>query len=86
MGVLRLEASFSQGARCRTLIKRYIGTMPPSGDMWADEQRRSGVASPKMLVTSAMIAKLGAAARPSQSAPVPVVRMVIANPLRVQPE
>src|SRR5579864_9160470 len=42
--------------------------MPPSGDMWADEQSGSGAPPPTRPVTSAMIIKLGAAARDSQSA------------------
>src|SRR6266849_2075916 len=65
----RDEISFSQGAEWKALISKYIGTIPLSGDAsYAAEQNMSGGPPPRTLVSSAMIAKVGAAARPSQSA------------------
>jgi len=65
----RLEISFSQGAEWTALISTYIGTIPPSGDAsCAAEQSMSGAPPPKTPVSSAMSAKVGAAARQSQSA------------------
>jgi hypothetical protein len=62
----RLETSFSQGAEWKALISKYIGTIPLSGDAsCAAEQSISGGPPPR---SSAMIAKVGAAARHSQSA------------------
>jgi len=64
----RLEINFSQGAKWKALISKYIGTIPLSGDApGAAEQSISG-APPRTPVSSAMIAKVGAAARYSQSA------------------
>jgi hypothetical protein len=51
--------------------------MPASGEVCVVEQRRSGAASPTTLVTSAIVANVGAAARASQSAPVPVMWRVM---------
>src|SRR5262245_49615299 len=65
----RLEISFSQGAEWKALISKYIGTIPLSGDAsCAAEQSISGGPPPRMPVSSAMIAKAGAAARHRQSA------------------
>jgi hypothetical protein len=72
--------SFSQGAKWKALISAYIGTIPLSGDApCMAEQSISGV-PPSADVSSAMIAKVGAAARDSQLAapragllPVPAV-------------
>jgi hypothetical protein len=58
----RPEISFSQGAEWKALINRYIGTMPPTGDAFAAEQRLSSGPPPSTAVSSAMIAKVGAAA------------------------
>ena len=67
--VRRLEISFSQGAKWKALISRYIGTIPLSGDAsCAAEQSMSAELPPRTPVSSAMIAKVGAAARYSQSA------------------
>jgi hypothetical protein len=66
--VRRDEISFSQGAEWNALISKYIGTIPLSGDAsGAAEQSMSGGPPPKP-VNSAMMAKVGAAARQSQSA------------------
>jgi hypothetical protein len=59
----RLAISFSQGVEWKALISTYIGTIPLSGD--AAEQSMS---PPRTPVSSAIIAKVGAAARLSQSA------------------
>src|SRR5207249_9018013 len=65
----RLEISFSQGAEWNAHISKYIGTIPLSGDAsCAAEQSISGDPPPSTPVSSAMIAKVGAAARYSQSA------------------
>jgi hypothetical protein len=66
--VRRDEISFSQGAEWNALISKYIGSIPLSGDAsCAAEQNMSGGPPPKP-VSSAMIAKVGAAARLSQPA------------------
>jgi hypothetical protein len=67
---LRRDAiSFSQGAEWNALISKYIGTIPLSSDAsGAAEQSISAGPPPRTLVSSAMIAKVGAAARPSQPA------------------
>src|SRR5262245_13674427 len=65
----RLEISFSQGDEWKALISRYIGIMPLSGDAsCAAAQSISCGTLPKTPVRSAMIAKVGAAARHTQSA------------------
>jgi len=66
----RLEDNFNQGARWTALISRYIWTIPLSGDAsCAAEQSMLGMPpTPRTPVSSAMIAKVGAAARDSQSA------------------
>src|SRR6266705_3237559 len=63
----RLEISFSQGAEWKALISRYIGTIPSSGEAPAIEHNAPGDPPPRTPVSSAMIAKVGAAARYSQS-------------------
>src|SRR5204863_8010375 len=77
----RPATSFSQGARWKALISRYIGVMPLSGDDPAAEHNASTgpLSTP---VSSAMIAKVGEAARYSQSAavlaiPLPLSRTVL---------
>jgi hypothetical protein len=65
----RLAISFSQGAEWKALISKYIGTIPPSGDgSGAVEHIIAILPSPRTPVSSAMMAKVGAAARPSQPA------------------
>src|SRR5881397_1382670 len=59
----RLEISFSQGAVWKALIRRYIGTIPLSGDVPAIEHNSSADPPPRTQVSSAMVAKVGAAAR-----------------------
>jgi hypothetical protein len=64
-----LEISFSQGAAWKTLISQYIRAIPLSGDAFcADEQSMSAGPPPRTPVSSAKMAKVGAAARRSQSA------------------
>ena len=58
--------SFSQGAKWKALIKRYIGIIPPIGDIPAIEHNASAGPPPSTPVSSAMIAKVGAAASDSQ--------------------
>lgn len=61
--------SFSQGGAWKALISTYIGTIPLSGDAsCAAEQIISGAPPPRTPVSSAMTAKVGAAARDSQPA------------------
>jgi hypothetical protein len=65
----RFGISFSQGAEWKALINKYIGTIPLRGDaLTAVEQSIFGGPPPRRAVSSAMIAKVGAAARHSQSA------------------
>jgi hypothetical protein len=56
-----LAISFSQGAQWKALINKYIGTIPPRGDALAVEHNAS--ADPRTPVSSAIVAKVGAAAR-----------------------
>ncbi|WP_190241896.1 hypothetical protein [Bradyrhizobium algeriense] len=58
-----MSVSFSQGAEWKTLISKYIGTIPPSGDAPAIEHNASDGPLPRTPVRSAIIAKVGAAAR-----------------------
>ena len=78
------ETSFSQGAEWKALISKYIGTIPLSGDALAIEHNASADPPPRTQVSSAMIAKVGAAARYRKSA------APIADPLpfsqRIAPE
>jgi hypothetical protein len=63
----RLEISLSHGGEWKALISPYIGVIPLSGNVCpAAEHRISGWPLPRA-VSSAMIAKVGAAARLSQS-------------------
>src|SRR5260370_40734259 len=65
----RLDTSFSQGAEWKTLISKYIGTIPLSGDASCAAEQSISVGPPATTpVSSAMIAKVGAAARLSQPA------------------
>ena len=61
----RRAISFSQGAEWKALISRYIGTMPLSAKPCPGEQTISMAPPPEMPVSSAMRAKLGAAASDS---------------------
>src|SRR6185369_17932562 len=63
----RPEISFNHGAEWKALISRYIGTIPLSGEAGAAEQSMSG-GPPTTPVSSAMPAKVGAAARLSHPA------------------
>jgi hypothetical protein len=59
-----LEISFCQGAEWKALISKHITTIPFSGDArCAAEQSISGGQTSKAPVSSAMIAKVGPAAR-----------------------
>jgi hypothetical protein len=67
--VRRPEISLSQGAEWKVLISQYIATIPLSGDAaCAAEHIISGEPPPGTLDNSAKIAKVGAAAKDSQSA------------------
>jgi hypothetical protein len=55
----------SQGAEWKALIRKYIGTIPPTGDAFAAEQRLSNGPLPATAVSSAMTAKAGVAASAS---------------------
>jgi hypothetical protein len=68
----RDEISFSQGAEWKALISKYIGTIPLSGDALTLEHNASGDPPPRTQVSSAMIAKVGAAARYRKSATPPI--------------
>jgi hypothetical protein len=70
-----LEISLSQGAEWKALISKYIGTIPVSSDPSpAAEQIMSGIVPPWQAVSSAMIAKVGAAAKDSKWPAVAFVR------------
>jgi hypothetical protein len=58
--------SLSQGAKWKALISTYIGTIPLSGE--ASAIQRKSRDPPSRGVSSAMMAKVGAAASDSQSA------------------
>ena len=58
---VRPEISLSHGAKWKVLISEYIGTIPPIGDAPAVEHSAS--ADPRAPVSSAIVAKVGAAAR-----------------------
>jgi hypothetical protein len=61
--------SFSQGAEWKALISKYIGTIPLNGDApCAVEHIIAICPRSRTQASSPMIAKDGAAARPSQSA------------------
>ena len=59
-------ASFTQGAEWKTLISRYIGTMPLNGDAPCAAEQRISAGPPCAAVCKAMSAKTGVAARLSQ--------------------
>jgi hypothetical protein len=67
----RREISFSQGAEWNALMSTYIGTIPPSGDTPCAAEHIMSASPPGTQVRSAMTAKVGAAARPSQPAAAP---------------
>jgi hypothetical protein len=62
------EISFNQGAEWKALISKYIGTIPLSDDASCAAEQSPSAALPSTAVSSAMTAKVGAAARHSQSA------------------
>jgi hypothetical protein len=63
------ETSLSQGAEWKALISKYIGTIPLSGDAACPAEQSILIEPPpRTPVSKAMIAKVGAAARHSQSA------------------
>ncbi len=64
----RPRISFSHGAAWKTLISRYMETIPPSGDACAPEHSIRAASSPEMPASSAATAKVGDAAKASQSA------------------
>jgi hypothetical protein len=64
----RRAISFSQGTEWKALISMYIGTIPVSGDPCPAEQSISIEPPPRTPVISAMIAKVGVAARHSHLA------------------
>jgi hypothetical protein len=65
----RPEINFNQGAAWKALISRYIGAIPLSGDIpYADEQSISGGPPPKIPVSRAIVARVGAAASDIQPA------------------
>ena len=59
------EISFSHGAEWKALISKYMEGIPFSGDPCPVEQSNSIEPLPRTLVSSAMIAKVGVAARHS---------------------
>jgi hypothetical protein len=61
--VRRLEISLSQGAEWKALISRYIETIPLSGDGSCVAEQSATDGPPPTPASSAMIAKVGAAAR-----------------------
>jgi hypothetical protein len=64
----RQEISFNQGAEWNALISTYIGTIPLSGDTPCAAKHIMSASPPDAQVRSGMAAKVGAAARHSQSA------------------
>ena len=68
--VSALEISSSQGAEWKALISQYIAAIPLSGEACcAVAQSMSGGPAPEKAVSSAMMAKVGAADKHSQLAP-----------------
>jgi predicted cobalt transporter CbtA len=60
--------SFSHGAKWKTLISTYIGTMPLNAEVWEPaEQDVSCTPLPSTAVSAAMTAKVGVAPKDSQS-------------------
>ena len=66
--VRRPEISLSQGAEWNALISQYIATIPLSGDAARAAEHIISGEPPSTLESSAKIAKVGAAAKDSQSA------------------
>jgi hypothetical protein len=64
----RLQTSFNQGVEWKTLISKYIGTIPLKGNASGAAEQSMAGGPPRADVSSAMIAKVGAAARHNQSA------------------
>jgi hypothetical protein len=65
----RRKISFSHGGEWKAHISKYIGTIPVTGDAsCVAKQSMPGMPPPWIPVSSAMIAKVGAAARDIQSA------------------
>jgi hypothetical protein len=62
------EISLSHGVKWKALISKYIGTIPVSAEACAAEHKGSAAPPPRTTVSSAMIAKVGAAASDSQPA------------------
>jgi len=59
--------SLSHGAEWKALISKYIATIPVNGDAWRAAEHNIADAPPSWIpVSSAMIAKVGAAARDSK--------------------
>jgi hypothetical protein len=65
---VRLEISFSQGAAWKALMSTYIGIIPVSGDASGAAEQSISSGLPRTAVSSAMTAKVGAAASDRQSA------------------
>src|SRR5579872_1462738 len=79
----RRDTSLSHGGVWKALISRYIGAMPPSSDVTGGAGQRIAIAPPpKTPASSAMTAKVGAAARLSQAA-APAARSPAASPAAV---
>jgi hypothetical protein len=72
--VFRRETSASHGGRWKRLISRYIETMPPDGSRLGPDVQ-TAIGSPELI--QAMTAKVGAAARQSQSGAANAIRVVI---------
>jgi hypothetical protein len=67
--LFRREISFSHGPKWKALINEYINNIPLSANPFpAVEQSISGLLPPRIPISKAMIAKVGAAARDIHSA------------------
>jgi hypothetical protein len=66
--------NFNHGAEWKTLISRYMRIIPPSGDECCMAAQRVSGSPPVRAVSSAMVAKVGVAARQSQPAAVRAVK------------
>jgi len=64
----QLAISLSHGAKWKVLISRYIGTIPVNGQASCAAEHMSGMPTPWSPVSSAMMAKAGAAASDSKPA------------------
>ena len=76
-----LETSLSHGAKWKALINKYIGTMPVNAEACAAEHNGSAAPPPRTTVSSAMTAKVGAAASDSQ----PAAPRALVSPLPERP-